>query len=118
MLKKLLIVVVTAIFAILFFVDGAYKLIAPGSDQAMFARYGFAPWFVIAFGLVEVLGALALLPQRLAPLAAALLALLMLGGAAVFAVHHDYPLAAVHLGFAIVLAALGLARRPRRAVAL
>ena len=117
MAKHILLWAASGLIAAIFVLDGAFKLISPQSDQAMFARYGFGLGFVIVLGIIEVAAGLALLPSRLAPWGAGALAALLLVGALLFATHREIRLAIVHVCLAALVGALGMARRRGSATA-
>src|SRR2546428_672139 len=67
------------LLAALFATAGMFKLAANPDAVAAFERLGFGQWFRVFVGICEVAGALGLLVTPLAALAAAGLALLMVG---------------------------------------
>lgn len=64
---------------------GAGKLVHHSQWDVIFAGWGYPGWFWLAIGLLEVLGAMALLLPRLAAAAAVVLGVTMLCALATFA---------------------------------
>ena len=79
--KKVLLWVVIAIFAFLFLAAGVNKLTSHPSITENFVGWGYAPWFLLLIGVVEVAGAVALLIPRLARFGGYALILVMFGAA-------------------------------------
>jgi len=79
--------VLRVVVALVFLAAGAAKLAAPAPVVETFARFGFGKGFLMLVGVVEVAGAIGLFLPRLAPLAAAGLALVMVGAIVVQAMH-------------------------------
>jgi uncharacterized membrane protein YphA (DoxX/SURF4 family) len=94
--------ILTWLLALVFFASGGAKLAALEFETEAFARWGYPPWFMYLTGVLEVAGAIGLLLPRLATLAAACLAALMIGAVATHAMHAEWPM----LGIAsLILAA-------------
>ena len=100
--KERSVTIVRAILALVFLAAGTGKLIGAEPMVETFARFGFGLGFMRLIGAAEVVGAVGLFLPRVAPLAAAGLAIVM-AGAIVQHVQHD-PL--VHILPAAVFLAL------------
>ena len=86
--KKIVLWIVSILLAALFLVAGLPKLLMPAQTRAMFAQFGFAPWFATFIGVCETLGAIGLLIPRLAALAATGLCFIMIGAIVTTTTHH------------------------------
>lgn len=104
--------VVTVLLAALFVLAGSMKFFSAEAAE-QFAKFGYPGWFLVLIGVIEVAGGLALLVPRLTPIAAAGLAIVMVG--AVFTVlrHDDAVKALAPLAFLVLLVTVGYARSPR-----
>lgn len=95
--------IATAVLALIFLASGGAKLLQLEFETAAFARWGYPTWFMLSSGALEVAGALGLLAgllrgpnaSALHRLAAAGLALLMLGAIATHLRFAEWPMAAV-----------------------
>lgn len=83
------------ILAIVFFASGGAKLAGLEFEIAAFERWGYSLWFMYFIGAVEVAGAIGLLISRLAPLAAACLAAMMIGAITTHIMHAEWPMLAI-----------------------
>jgi uncharacterized membrane protein YphA (DoxX/SURF4 family) len=101
----------TGLLACLFGLAGSMKFMSPEAPK-QFAALGYADWFRVLIGVVEVAGALALLLPRTAFYAAGALGVVMVG--AVFSLLRvgEVPQAVVPLVVLGLLALVGYARRP------
>lgn len=81
---------VTHVLALVFALSGVAKLAGLEFEVQAFARWGYPLWFMVAVGLAEVAGALALLMPRLRALAAAALSALMVGAVATHVIHAEW----------------------------
>lgn len=87
--------ILSIVLAIVFFASGGAKLAGLEFEIAAFERWGYSLWFMYFIGTVEVAGAIGLLVSRLAPLAAACLAVMMLGAITTHIVHAEWPMLAI-----------------------
>ena len=71
--------IVRGIVALVFLAAGTGKLVGAAPMVEMFAHFGFGPGFMRFIGTAEVAGAIGLFLPRVAPLAAAGLAIIMIG---------------------------------------
>jgi len=98
---------VTWILATIFLASGGAKLAGLEFEFKAFERWGYPAWFVYVAGSIEVAGAIGLLVRRLSAIAAAGLALFMLGAVWTHLSHQEWAMLA--LALAITLAAAWLA---------
>ena len=104
--------VLRVLLAAVFVAAGIMKLAATEFEVNGFAHFGYAPWFMYAVGVLELLGGLALLPRRFAAPAALVLAPVMVGAAASHLRAGDDPAMALPaLVLLALLASVGAARR-------
>jgi putative oxidoreductase len=88
-----------AAVASVFFAAGAAKLVAIPYMVLLFADIGMGQWFRVVTGIVEIIGALALLHPRLAAIGGLWLGFTMLCAAVIhLAVLHTNPAPAIALG--------------------
>jgi uncharacterized membrane protein YphA (DoxX/SURF4 family) len=80
--KMLLDWVLRGLMVVLFTVAGVMKLTAHPFEVHGFAHFGYAPWFMYAIGLVEFVGAFALLHARLLLPSIAVLGAVLVGAVA------------------------------------
>ena len=115
-MQKISIWLITIGLAWIFMAAGLAKLEWQPEMLDNFRRWGYADWFVQLVGLGEVTAALLLLLPKTAPIAAGLLAALMLGGLATHLWWYQYEeaLAPLLLG---TLSLLLMALRRRQAAA-
>ena len=87
-----------------------------GAEEAVanFERWGFAPWFRILTGVLELLGAIGLLIPGLAFFAAGGLGVLMLGAAWTHISHDEASMVVMPLAFLVALAVVAFLRLPGR----
>lgn len=112
--KNIALWVLQIVCAVMFLVSGALKLAGVEKMVEMFAALGFGQWFRYFTGIVEVLGAVALVIPAIAGLAARALAVVMVCAViAHLAVLGGSPLAAIILLVLVGIIALG--RRERAA---
>lgn len=75
--KTIALWVVTLLLAAMFLMVGGMKLL--GKEDAQFIHWGYPSWFAYVIGVVELGGAILLLFPSTAALAAAMLAIVMIG---------------------------------------
>ncbi len=80
-LRRRALTVINVLFVPLFIVAGAVKLVPIEFERANFAHFGYAPWFMVALGLVEIAGGVMLGARALRLPGALLLAAIMVGAA-------------------------------------
>ncbi|MDE1513640.1 MAG: DoxX family protein [Vibrio sp.] len=85
----------SAVLSLIFLASGIAKLASLEFEMAAFARWGYALWFMYVIGLLEVMGGIGLLLQRLAGLSSIGLALLMIGALATHLQHAEWGMLAV-----------------------
>ena len=73
--------ILSILLALAFLAAGIPKLLGDAAWILKFNNWGYANWFVLAIGCLEVAGAILLLIPRLASYAAGLLIVVMLGAA-------------------------------------
>lgn len=100
---------VTWLLVAVFAASGLAKLLALDFEVEAFARWGYPPWFMTLTGVLELAGVAGLLVRRVAPLAAACLAALMLGAIATHLVHAEWAMAAIASAIAALAAWRGWA---------
>lgn len=100
------------LLALLFLAAGIPKLAGNPNWIARFARYGYPDNFYRLVGVVEVLGALALLIPRTAAYSAAVLIVVMIGATITHALHSEAFRVPITLVLAILLGIVAYARRP------
>lgn len=83
---------VTYLLGVIFAASGVAKLAALPFEVEAFSRWGYSPEFMYFTGVLEVLGAIAVVIPRLSMLAASGLAVLMLGAMATHATHAEWPM--------------------------
>lgn len=108
--KTIVLWIVSVLLAAMFLLSGVFKLLKPEEAKAAFVHYGYAPWFAIFIGVCEVLGGLGLLIPRLAGLAAAGLAIIMIGATYTHFSHHEYQHGMIPLVLLVMLIGVGYAR--------
>jgi putative oxidoreductase len=101
---------VSILLATLFLAAGGMKLAGAQEVVDTFTRYGYAGWFRVLTGLMEVTGAVMLLVPRWAFSGATLLGVVMIGAAHTHLTHGEVPNALFPLILLIVLGFLGYAR--------
>ncbi|EGR0793188.1 DoxX family protein [Vibrio cholerae] len=82
--------ILSAVLSLIFLASGVAKLASLEFEMAAFARWGYALWFMYVIGLLEVMGGIGLLLQRLAGLSCIGLALLMIGALATHLQHAEW----------------------------
>lgn len=108
--KTIVLWIVSVLLAAMFLFSGVFKLLKPVEAKAGFVHYGYSPWFAIFIGVCEVLGGLGLLVPRLAGLAAAGLAIIMIGATYTHFSHHEYQHGMIPLVLLVMLIGVGYAR--------
>jgi uncharacterized membrane protein len=113
--KMLLDWVLRGLMVVLFTVAGVMKLTAHPFEVYGFAHFGYAPWFMYAIGLVEFVGAFALLHARLLLPSVAVLGAVLVGAVAShLRVGDPLPMALPALVALAMLAALAAIHATRR----
>src|SRR4051812_7992810 len=110
--KTIALWVATGLLACLFALSGLMKFVNPEMAE-QFARWGYADWFRVLIGVVEIGGGLALLLPRTAFPAAVALAVVMAGAVSTHLRGGELPQAAGPLVLLAALVLVGYARRPR-----
>jgi len=108
--KMIVLWIVSILLAAMFLFSGVFKLLKPDMAKAGFVHYGYAAWFAIFIGVCETLGALGLLMPRLAGLAAAGLAIIMMGATYTHFSHHEYQHGMIPLVLLVLLIGVVYAR--------
>jgi uncharacterized membrane protein YphA (DoxX/SURF4 family) len=98
--------VLTVLLTGIFLFVGSAKLTNPELWHDQFTNWGYPGWFSQVIGVVEVLGALALLYPALARFAAGLLALDMVGAVMTHLRAEEYEMLMQPLGIMAMLASL------------
>jgi putative oxidoreductase len=110
--------VLTIPLAAVFLYAGSYKLLHADQARAAFVQLGLPAWLSSFIGVCEILGVIGLFIPRLAALAAAGLSIIMVG-AVLTAIHHQFPIAGSNLVFlALLLIVARLRLQPARSVLL
>jgi hypothetical protein len=99
--------------AAVFLIAAGMKLAALDFEVAAFARFGYAPWFMVAIGAGQLAGAALLLTRRFAGAGALLLAAIMVGAVVSHLRAHD-PLAMAVPASLLLVLLLGIAYARRR----
>jgi putative oxidoreductase len=108
--KTIALWIVTILLTAMFLFSGSMKLLHPDQAKPMFVKYGYAAWFATFIGACEVLGALGLLIQRLAALAAAGLAIIMAGAVYTHWSHAEYSHGCIPLVLMVMLVGICITR--------
>ena len=104
--------IVSILLGLFFTAAGLAKFISPAlADQ--FAHWGFANWFRVVIGILEMSGGLMLLAPRLAWRGALVLGLVMLGAAITLWWHDETMQALVPSTLLLVTSMVGYAHHPR-----
>jgi len=113
-LKGIALWVPTVLMAMLFVMQGIFKLQPNSPWPQMFKNWGFPAGSVLIVGAIELLAGIALLVPRIAAYAAATLALVMLGAAATHLLHAEWLQFSFTLALSGIFTALARVRMPRR----
>ena len=70
------------LLAAMFFAGAGMKFAAVPFEVNSFAHFGYAPWFMVVIGALELMGAVLLLVPRLSGFGAAAMAVIMVGAVA------------------------------------
>ena len=108
--------IISGLLAAVFILAGTPKLLQQPQLVDMFAAWGYAPWFLVTVGALEVAGAILLLIPRIAIYGVALLGAIMLGAGYTHIANAEGLQVARPATFLVFLIVVGLMRRPRRAV--
>ena len=106
--------IASVLLVIAFILAGSPKLLRVAVWVEKFDAWGYAPWFLVAIGGIEITGAILLLIPRLAIAGVALLGVVMLGAAYTHLANGEGIEVIRPLIFLGVLAPVGWARRPGR----
>ena len=87
--------ILSYILALIFFASGGAKLMSLPFEVEAFARWGYSSEFMYFTGVVEFVGAIALLIPRLSTFASLCLAMLMLGAIGTHLAHKEWLMLAV-----------------------
>jgi putative oxidoreductase len=112
LVRTILVWTATVLLAALFALAGSMKFVSEKA-ATQFAEFGYAYWFCILIGVIEVAGALALLVPRTSFYGAVALGVVMVGAVLTLLLHGPAAQAIFPLVFLALLAALAYARRPR-----
>ena len=93
--------------AVIFLISGIAKLAGLELLIIYFRMWGYPEWFMYVCGAIEFLGAIALFMPRFTTVAAACLAVFMVGAAGTHLINLEMPMASISAG--IMLAAVWLA---------
>ena len=86
---------VAILLALIFLLSGGAKLAGLEFEIEAFQRWGYPLWFMYLIGSIEVAGGIALLFRRVSALAAAGLALMMVGAVMTHVLHAEWAMLAV-----------------------
>ena len=111
--KTIALWVAGGLLAALFVLAGSMKFANAEEAGEQFARFGYADWFRVLIGAVEIGAGLALLIPRSTFYAAAALGVVMAGAVFTHLRQGEIPHSAVPLALLVVLVIIGYARRPR-----
>lgn len=103
--------VLSVLLGLLFLFAGSQKLLGAAEPAQHFAQWGYASWFRILIGLIEVGGGLTLLVPRVAFYAAGALGVVMVG-AIYTLLMNAAPGVPIPIVCLILLAFIAYARRP------
>ncbi len=109
--------IISGLLAAVFILVGTPKLLQQPQLVDMFAQWGYARWFLVTIGALEVTGAILLLIPRVAIYGVALLGVLMLGAGYTHIANAEGLEVARPAVFLAFLVLVGWMRSPRRAVA-
>ena len=112
-LKKVLLWVVTILLGFVFLMTGTNKLGGHPSMAEKFADWGYAPWFLLVIGVIEVGGAIALVIPRIARFGGYALVPVMLGAAVTHVRAGEWPNPLFNLLFATGLFWIARSRTAR-----
>ncbi len=103
--------IVSTVVALAFLAAGTGKLVGAEPMVETFAHFGFGPGFMRFIGAAEVAGAIGVLLPRLAPVAAAGLALVMSGAVAQHLLHDPLTRAVPAAALLLLCASIAWSRR-------
>ncbi len=109
--------IISGLLAAVFILVGTPKLLQQPQLVDMFDQWGYARWFLVMIGALEVTGAILLLIPRVAIYGVALLSVLMLGAGYTHIANAEGLQVARPAIFLVLLIVVGWMRGPRRAVA-
>ncbi len=110
--KSIAIWVLQILLVFPFLAAGILKLLSNPAWIARFRAYGYPEKFYLLIGLVELLGALALLVPRLAAYGATVLIAVMIGATVTHLLHSEASRALVAAVLMVLLGIVAYARRP------
>ena len=103
---------VTAVLSLLFLIAGLPKLAGVDAAMSQFSDWGFSPTFMVIVGVVEIVGAVLLLFPATASIAAAMLAVVMVGAIVTHAVAGELLFAIMPVLMLLGLGWVGWSRAP------
>ena len=106
----------TVLLAVIFFLSGTAKLAGMDFEIQAFERWGYPLWFMYLVGVIEVMGAAGLIIKQLRALAAACLALFMIGPVVTHITHAEW--AMLMIAVMIMLLSGWVARQNRKHLSL
>ncbi|HEY0604407.1 MAG TPA: DoxX family protein [Herpetosiphonaceae bacterium] len=106
---------VMALLTLGFLLFGGGKLAGAQMNVDNFTRWGYPIWFMYLTGLIEVVGAVLLWPQRTRLIGALLLVATMLGAIATHLVNNELAFAAMPVVLLLLAAFVAWSNRPQRA---
>lgn len=106
---------VMALLTLGFLMFGGSKLAGQQMHVENFARWGYPTWFMYLTGLIEVVGAVLLWPQRTRLIGALLLVATMLGAILTHLVNGEAAFIAMPVVLLLLAAFVAWSNRPRRA---
>ncbi len=106
--------IVTVLLAVAFVLAGVPKVLRMPVWVEMFDNWGYATWFLVAIGVLEILGGVLLLVPRVAFPGAVLLGVIMLGACYTHVANGEASEALRPLLYLVFVVIVGWARRPRR----
>lgn len=112
--QTVLLCIASILLAALFVNASLGKLVSHPNVLAMFKRYGYPDNFHLAVGVIEVVGAVALLIPRVAAYGAGLLAVVMIGACGTHLKNGEMSRAAFTAVLLLVLSAITYVRHRRK----
>lgn len=103
---------VTALLSLLFLIAGLPKLVGVDAVMSQFSDWGFSPAFMVIVGVVEIVGAVLLLFPTTASIAAAALAVVMVGAIVTHAMAGELIMTIVPILMLLGLGWVGWTRAP------
>ncbi len=107
--------IISGLLAAAYLLSGIAKLLQAPALVDMFAAWGYARWFLVTIGVLEVAGAILLVIPRVAIFGVAVLGVIMLGAGYTHIANAEGLQVARPAIFLAFLVFVGWMRRPRRA---